>query len=94
MLDQEPEEVNSRNVGREVRRSFRPAERAAEGEGRVALFERVVGGFEGGGDLGGQMVSLSSGVDRRDWRKVWRTNCCWIVRPVGGWGMPGEKVVY
>lgn len=93
-MDQEPEAVNSRNVGREVSRSFRPAARGFEGEGRVALVERVVGGTSGGGDLGGQMASLSWGVDRRDWRKDWRTNCCWIVRPAGGWGMPGEKVVY
>ena len=93
-MDQEPEEVNSWNEGREVRRSFRPVARAAEGEGRVAPLEGVVGGFEGGGEVGGQMVVLSLGVERRDWRKDWRTNCCWIVRPAGGWGMPGVKVVY
>ena len=94
MVDQEPEEVNSWNEEREVRRSFRPVERGPEGEGRVALFESVVGGFERGGEFGGQMVVLSMGVDRRDSRKVWRTNCCGIVRFAGGWGMPGEKVVY
>ena len=93
-MDQDPEEVNSWNGEREVRRSFRPVERGPEGEGRVVLVERVVGGLEGGRESGDQMVVLSMGVDRRDWRKVWRTNCWGIVRSAGGWGMPGEKVVY
>ena len=94
MAVQAPDSVNSRKVGTEDRVMFRPVAMAAVGEGRVALLERMVGGVSGGGDLAGQTVSLNSGVERRDSRKVWRTNCCWIVRPAGGWGMPGAKVVY
>lgn len=94
MVDQEPEEVKSWNEVREVRRSFSPVERASEGYGRVLLVERVVGGFEAGGEFVGQMASLTSGAARRDSWKVWRTNCWDIVKPAGGWGMPGEKVVY
>ena len=93
-MDQEPEEVKSWNEVREVRRSFSPVERGSEGDGRAVLVERVVGGFEEGGGFGAQMAVLTSGAVRRDSRKVWRTNCWGIVKPAGGWGMPGEKVVY
>lgn len=89
--------VNSRKGGREVRRRERAVERGGEGEGRVMLVvvvERVVGRFDGGGEVGGQMVVLRMGVDWRDWRKDWRTDCWGRVRLAGGWGMPGEKVVY
>ena len=94
MVDQEPEEVKSWNEEREVRRSFSPVERVSEGDGRVMLVERVVSRFEEAVEFGPQMAVLTSGAARRDSRKVWRTNCWRIVRFAGGWGMPGEKVVY